>query len=142
MTEIELIEKAAVKAGMTSLLNHGAASCVYSEGCNGVAQDHLVAFAREIALHCAMALGTPPNAPPNASEGCDFCRNPLFAGTKCKNCGRNAPPNGEGTASSTSQAPVKQDCKCPQGMYWHRARIEGNSEGTGTNGVKEPHETN
>jgi hypothetical protein len=83
---------------------------------------------------CGMnPLATPPNAPPNAS-GCDFCRNPLFAGTKCKNCGRNAPPNGEGTASSTSQAPVKQDCKCPQGMYWHRARIEGNSEGTGTNG--------
>jgi hypothetical protein len=97
MTEIELIEKAALKVGMTSLLNHGAASCVYSEGCNGVAQDHLVAFAREIALHCAMVLGTPPNAPPNAS-GCDFCRNPLFAGTKCKNCGRNAPPNSEGTA--------------------------------------------
>jgi Lar family restriction alleviation protein len=80
--------------------------------------------------------GTPPNAPPNAS-GCDFCRNPLFAGTKCKNCGRNTPPNSEGTASSTRQAPVKQaDCKCPQGMYCrHRARIEGNSEGTGTNGV-------
>jgi hypothetical protein len=39
-------------------------------------------------------------------------------------------------ASSTRQAPVKQaDCKCPQGMYCrHRARIEGNSEGTGTNG--------
>jgi hypothetical protein len=41
-----------------------------------------------------LRLGTPPNAPPNAS-GCDFCRNPLFVGTKCKNCGRNAPPNGE-----------------------------------------------
>jgi hypothetical protein len=82
--------------------------------------------------------GTPPNAPPNAS-GCDFCRNPLFVGTKCKNCGRNAPPNSEGTASSTRQAPVKQaDCKCPQGMYCrHRARIEGNSEGTGTNGGQE-----
>jgi hypothetical protein len=35
--------------------------------------------------------------PPEASEGCDFCRNPLFAGLRCKNCGRNAPPNGEGT---------------------------------------------
>lgn len=57
MTEIELIEKAAVKVGMTSLLNHGAASCVYSEGCNGVTQAHLVAFAREVALHCVAALG-------------------------------------------------------------------------------------
>lgn len=59
MTEIELIEKAARKVGMTSLLNHGAASCVYSEGCNGVTQEHLVAFAREVALHCASALGVP-----------------------------------------------------------------------------------
>lgn len=56
MTEIELIEKAAIKVGMTSLLNHGAASCVYSEGCNGVTQEHLVAFAREIAVHCVAAL--------------------------------------------------------------------------------------
>jgi hypothetical protein len=52
-------------------------------------------WAKEILRFCAEA--TPPNAPPNAS-GCDFCRNPLFAGTKCKNCGRNAPPNSEGTA--------------------------------------------
>lgn len=57
--EVELIEKAAQRAGMVSLLNHGAASCVYSEGCAGVTQEHLMAFAREIALHCATALYHP-----------------------------------------------------------------------------------
>lgn len=66
MSEIELIEKAALKSGMVSLLNHGAASCVYSEGCNGVTQAHLVAFAREIALHCVTALRAP--APPSSSQ--------------------------------------------------------------------------
>lgn len=59
MEEVALIEKAAVRVGMTSLLNHGAASCVFSEGCNGVTQKHLIAFAREIALHCAAALAAP-----------------------------------------------------------------------------------
>lgn len=54
--EIALIEKAAIRVGMTSYLNHGAASCVFTEGCNGVSQEHLIAFAREIALHCAAAL--------------------------------------------------------------------------------------
>ena len=57
--EVELIEKAAQRAGMVSLMNHGAASCVYSEGCAGVTQEHLIAFAREIALHCAAALYQP-----------------------------------------------------------------------------------
>jgi hypothetical protein len=56
MTEVDLIEKAALRAGMKSLMNHGAASCVYSEGCNGVTQEHLIAFAREVALHCVVAL--------------------------------------------------------------------------------------
>jgi hypothetical protein len=54
--EVALIEKAALHVGMKSLMNHGAASCVYSEGCNGVTQSHLIAFAREIALHCVAAL--------------------------------------------------------------------------------------
>ena len=58
--ELELIEQAAVRVGMTSLMNNGAASCVHSEGCNGVTQEHLIAFAREIALHCAAALSTQP----------------------------------------------------------------------------------
>lgn len=57
--EVELIEKAAQRAGMVSLINHGAASCVYSEGCAGVTQEHLIAFAREIAFHCATALYQP-----------------------------------------------------------------------------------
>lgn len=57
--EVELVEKAAQRAGMVSLMNHGAASCVYSEGCAGVTQEHLMAFAREIALHCATALYQP-----------------------------------------------------------------------------------
>ncbi|MDM0041828.1 hypothetical protein QTI05_22500 [Variovorax sp. J22R193] len=63
MTEVELIEQAALRVGMKSLLNHGAASCVYSEGCNGVSQEHLLAFAREIALHCVTALSSPVSAP-------------------------------------------------------------------------------
>lgn len=54
--EIALIEKALSRVGITSLLNHGAASCVFSEGCNGVTQEHIVAYTREIALHCALAL--------------------------------------------------------------------------------------
>ena len=58
LSEVQLIEKAAVRVGMTSLLNHGAASCVYSEGCDGVSQAHLIAFAREVALHCVSALAT------------------------------------------------------------------------------------
>ena len=54
--EIALIEKALSRVGITSLLNHGAASCVFSEGCCGVKQEHIVAYTREIALHCAVAL--------------------------------------------------------------------------------------
>lgn len=54
--EIALIEKALSRVGITSLLNHGAASCVFSEGCCGVTQEHIVAYTREIALHCAVAL--------------------------------------------------------------------------------------
>ena len=56
VTEVELIEQAALKVGMKSLMNHGAASCVYTEGCEGVSQEHLIAFAREVALHCVAAL--------------------------------------------------------------------------------------
>jgi hypothetical protein len=56
MTEVELIEQTALRVGMKSLMNHGAASCVYTEGCDGVSQEHLIAFAREIALHCVAAL--------------------------------------------------------------------------------------
>jgi hypothetical protein len=99
MTEIELIEKAAIKVGMTSLLNHGAASCVYSEGCHGVTQEHLVAFAREVALHCAAALSTPPT--PEAEPVQQDTRVPIdpvgrfaihgeamqAAPTKCNLCG-------------------------------------------------------
>lgn len=55
-SEIELIEKALERVGITSLLNHGAASCVFTEGCCGVSQEHIVAYTREIALHCAVAL--------------------------------------------------------------------------------------
>lgn len=32
-------------AGMVSVLNHGSGSCVYSEGCHGVTQEHLERFA-------------------------------------------------------------------------------------------------
>lgn len=59
MTEAELIEGIVLRVGMKSLMNHGAASCVYSEGCSGVTQEHLLAFTREVALHCVAALATP-----------------------------------------------------------------------------------
>lgn len=58
--EIALIEKAVKRVGIKSLLNHGAGSLVYSEGVEGVTQDDLLAYTREIALHCAVALGYPP----------------------------------------------------------------------------------
>lgn len=40
----ELADLAAA-VGMVSLLDQGAASCVHSEGCNGVTQEHLQRFA-------------------------------------------------------------------------------------------------
>ena len=55
-TEAAMIERVALRVGMKSLMNHGAASCVYSEGCHGVTQEHLIAFAREIALHTLAAM--------------------------------------------------------------------------------------
>lgn len=61
--EIELIEKAVQRVGIKSLLNHGAGSLVWSEGVQGVTQDDLLAYTREIALHCAVALGVPSPAP-------------------------------------------------------------------------------
>ena len=68
--EIALINKALSRVGITSLLNHGAASCVFSEGCCGVTQEHIVAYTREIALHCAVALsGIIPPAK-TASSAC------------------------------------------------------------------------
>lgn len=65
--EADLIEKTALRVGMKSLMNHGAASCVYTEGCDGVSQEHLIAFAREVALHCVVALGPPASlaSPPS-----------------------------------------------------------------------------
>jgi hypothetical protein len=53
------MERLAIEAGMVSLLNHGAASCVYSEGCNGVTQEHLGRFMALVAAHVAFALTTP-----------------------------------------------------------------------------------
>lgn len=81
LAEVELIEKAAIKVGMKSLLNYGAASCVYSEGCNGVTQDHLVAFAREVALHCVAALAHPSRVSAEEAQDAEryrFLKNRLF----------------------------------------------------------------
>ena len=39
------IEVFAIAAGMDSALNLGSGSCVSSDGCNGVTQDHLEKFA-------------------------------------------------------------------------------------------------
>ena len=58
--ELTLIQKALDRVGIKSLLNHGAGSIVWSEGVEGVTQDDLLAYTREIVLHCAVALGTPP----------------------------------------------------------------------------------
>ena len=44
------LEKLAEEAGMVNLLNHGAASCVYSEGCHGVTQEHLERFAELVRI--------------------------------------------------------------------------------------------
>ena len=30
-----------------------------------------------------------------AEQGCDYCNHPQYAGTKCKNCGREQPAQGE-----------------------------------------------
>ena len=58
--EMALIAKALQRVGITNVLNHGAASCVFSQGCAGVSQGHLLAYTREIALQCAAALYTDP----------------------------------------------------------------------------------
>mgnify|MGYP006369638789 CR=1 FL=1 len=58
--EMALIAKALQRVGITNVLNHGAASCVFSQGCAGVSQGHLLAYTREIALQCAAALYTHP----------------------------------------------------------------------------------
>ena len=86
MNEVELIERAAVRVGMKSLMNHGAASCVYSEGCNGVSQEHLIAFAREIALHCAVALAAPASAHDH-----EWREHPVLKTMICRYCGIDRP---------------------------------------------------
>ena len=54
--KIEILERLAKQAGMVSLLNQGAASCVHSEGCNGVTQQHLEKFAELVAVEVYMAM--------------------------------------------------------------------------------------
>jgi DNA-binding CsgD family transcriptional regulator len=39
------LERTAIAAGMQSALNMGSGSCVYSDGCHGVTQEHLQLFA-------------------------------------------------------------------------------------------------
>ena len=38
-----------------------------------------------------------------AEQGCDYCNHPQYAGTKCKNCGREQPAQDQG-----------QSCYCPE----------------------------
>lgn len=52
----EILERLATQAGMVSLLNQGAASCVYSEGCDGVAQQHLEKFAELVVVEVYVAM--------------------------------------------------------------------------------------
>lgn len=50
----EDLERMAREAGMqTDCMNHGAASCVYTEGCNGVSQSALQRFAELVRADCA-----------------------------------------------------------------------------------------
>ena len=42
--KLENLEQLAIAAGMESALDMGAASCVWSDGCDGVAQSHLERF--------------------------------------------------------------------------------------------------
>lgn len=60
MTDPELIESIALRIGMQSAMNQGSGSCVWTEGCNGVSQAHLMAFAEQIALHVFAALTERP----------------------------------------------------------------------------------
>lgn len=69
LAEIALIEKAVQRVGIKSLLNHGAGSLVYSEGVQGVTQSDLVAYTREIALHCAVALAADPSSAKGVAHG-------------------------------------------------------------------------
>lgn len=52
----EILERLAIQAGMVSLLNLGAASCVHSEGCSGVTQQHLDKFAELVAVEVYLAM--------------------------------------------------------------------------------------
>ena len=95
--EIALIAKTLESVGITSLLNHGAASCVFTEGCAGVSQDHILAYTRKIALHCAVALAAPPTA---QAEGCtaeQALRNVLAA------VQRHMPPDGPDAKDTLSE---------------------------------------
>lgn len=47
--KLENLEQLAIAAGMESALDMGAASCVWSDGCDGVAQSHLERFGSLVA---------------------------------------------------------------------------------------------
>jgi hypothetical protein len=49
--------------------------------------------------------------PDNPSAGCSYCRNPLFAGVKCKNCGAaaRAPAPSGAESDNDSPKPNKKD---------------------------------
>ncbi len=92
--EIALIEKTLKSVGITSLLNHGAASCVFTEGCCGVSQEHILAYTRKIALHCAVALAAPPTAQAEGwrlvpLEPTDEMLNATYAGQHCSDVYRD-----------------------------------------------------
>lgn len=70
--EMALIAKALQRVGITNVLNHGAASCVFSQGCAGVSQGHLLAYTREIALQCAAALYTDPKPAAQDADRLDW----------------------------------------------------------------------
>jgi hypothetical protein len=47
----ETLDALARQVGMTSLLFNGAASCVHSDGCHGVTEADLRAFAEAVSQH-------------------------------------------------------------------------------------------
>ncbi|MDE2419515.1 MAG: hypothetical protein KGN32_17125 [Burkholderiales bacterium] len=62
MTKID-IEAIAREAGMESALNMGAPSCVWTEGCEGVSQQHLQRFAALLLEKAAQVCDVTPPEP-------------------------------------------------------------------------------
>lgn len=69
----------------------------------------------DAAFRLAFKLSAPVQSPPQAQPvglDCDFCKSPLYAGTKCKNCGRvsvSPPQAGRVQEPTDTEPPSTQD---------------------------------